>query len=142
MTMMTIFKSRAQSMGYVFKNGHTIHFTAGQYATSAKNEIDELTIECENGHPTFFIDPNCKTLDSELLDPIAALRAQIREEERAKLILATDPNRDMGETKQETKLQGIANSSSIRGLQADSSSGATGTVGVGTIKVASPATSK
>ena len=138
MTMMTIFKSRAASMGYVFKNGHTIHFTAGQYATSSKFEIDELTAECEAGHPTFFIDPKCKTLDSEMLDPLAALRAQIREEERAKILAATDPTRDMGQTKQEAKLQGIANSSSIRGLQADSSSGATGSVGIGTIKVASP----
>jgi hypothetical protein len=141
MSMMTIFKSRAASMGYVFKTGKSIHFTAGQYATESKVEIDELTAECEAGHPTFYIDPECKTLDSELLDPVAAMRAQIREEERAKLIASADPRRDMGETKQEAKLQGVGNSSTIRGLQADSSSmGAP--IAVGTIKIASTSPSK
>lgn len=138
MTTLTLFKSKAPSMGYVFANGHTIHFAAGQYATSSKFEIDELTKECENGHPNFYIDDGAKTVESEAMDPIAVLRARIREEERAALIAATDPKRDMGETKQ-GKLEGIANSHTIAGLQAASNAQATAAqtpIAAGTITVA------
>lgn len=133
MTVMTIFKSRAATMGYVFRSGKSVHFLGGQYATTILSEIEELTQVCNDGHYNFYIDPECKTLDSELLDPLEALRAKIREEERAKLLAATDPSRDMGKT-DASKLEGIANSSSIRGLQVSSN----GTpVAVGAIKVGS-----
>ena len=138
MSELTLFKSHAPTMGYVFANGHTVHFMAGQYATASKFEIEELTKECENGHPNFFIDPQNKTVDSEALDPIASLRAQIREEERAKLIAATDPTRDMGSTVQ-GKLGGIANSHTINGLQAASNAQAAAAqtpIPAGSVKVA------
>jgi hypothetical protein len=106
-------------MGYVFRSGKMIHFINGIYATESKSEIDELTTECENGHPNYYIDKNELAIDSETLDPIAALRAQIREEERIKLLAATNPDRDMGTTAQ-GKLEGISNSRSIHGLQVQS----------------------
>ena len=117
-----LFKSRADVMGYVFKSGKGIHFMQGQYATSAKNEIAELTEECENGHPNFYIDPKQKMVSQEELDPMHKIRAQIREEERAKLLAATDINRDMGSTMQDGKLTGISNSQSIIGAMAASES--------------------
>ena len=117
MSELTLFKSRAPTMGYVFKSGKSVHFMEGRYATSAKDEIDELTTECNNAHPNFYIDNNEKVVDSELVDPMAVLVARIRAEERAKLIAATNPGRDMGETDQSGKLEGIANSSTITGLQ-------------------------
>jgi hypothetical protein len=119
MSELSVFKSRAPTMGYVFKTGKVVHFMGGIYATSSKAEIEELTTECENGHPNFYIDPTQKTLDSEMLDPIAVLRATIRAEEVAKLRAMGDPLRDMGSTPQ-GKLEGIANSHSINGLQAAS----------------------
>jgi len=117
---MTLFKSRADVMGYVFKSGKGIHFMQGQYATSAKNEIEELTAECENGHPNYFIDPKQRTVTAEQLDPMHKIREQIRAEERAKLLAATDINRDMGETDQNAKLTGISNSHSVAGMMAGS----------------------
>ena len=120
--ILTLFKSRADLMGHVFKSGKAVHFVQGRYATAAKTEIAELTAECEDGHPVFYIDPNETTIDSEQLDPFAALRAKIREEERAKLLAATDPNRDLGATSQSGKLEGIATSASIAGLMVASES--------------------
>lgn len=120
MSELTLFKSHAQVMGYVFKSGKTVHFMNGCYATSAKDEIAELTTECENGHPNFYIDPNMKVVDSDKIDPMSVLRAQIREEERAKLLAATNPNRDMGQVPHSGKLEGIGNSASIVGLQVQS----------------------
>jgi hypothetical protein len=143
MAELTVFKSRAPIMGYVFKTGKLIHFINGIYATSAKDEIEELTTECENGHPNYYIDENQKTIDSANLDPMAALRAQIREEERAKLLAATNVNRDMGSTTHSGKLEGIANSQSIAGavVQSEAQGTALGqTVPSGSIKVAGGAT--
>ena len=120
--VMHLFKSRADVMGYVFKSGKSVHFMQGQYATSAKNEIEELIQECENGHPNFFVDPKQKTVVAADLDPMAKIRAQIREEERAKLLAATDINRDMGTTPQDGKLTGISNSQTVAGVIAGSES--------------------
>ena len=113
---MHLFKSHADVMGYVFKSGKGVHFMQGQYATSAKDEIEELTLECENGHPNFYIDPKQVLVSREELDPLYKIREQIRAEERAKLMAATDINRDMGSTDQNAKLTGIANSSTVAGL--------------------------
>jgi len=122
MSILTLFKSRASTMGYAFKSGKTVHFMGGQYATSSEVEIKELTEECNNGHPVFYIDQDQKTIDSEALDPMSALIAKIRAEERAKILAATDINRDMGTTDQNTKLLGISNSQSVAGLIAESES--------------------
>jgi hypothetical protein len=122
MTEMTLFKSHAQVMGYAFKSGKVVHFMNGVYATNSKVEIEELTTECENGHPVYYIDPKQKTVDSEMLDPMAVLRAQIREEERIKLINATSIHRDMGSTDQNAKLTGIATSTTVAGLIVESES--------------------
>ena len=61
-------------------------------------------------------------IDPKMLDPMAVLVARIREEERAKLIAASNPLNDMGKTDQGGKLQGISNSDSVRGLQVSSDS--------------------
>jgi hypothetical protein len=139
MTTLTLFKSRAGTMGYVFKNGKTVHFMGGTYATSAPEEIEELTKECEAGHPNYYIDVNQTTIDSELMDPMAVLVARIREEERAKLIAATDKSRDMGKVEFSGKLEGIANSHTIQGAMAHSDSQASAPVSA-PIHVAATAT--
>ena len=105
-------------MGYVFRSGRTIHFVDGTFATSNKAEIEELTAECENGHPCYYIDDAQTTITPEALDPMAALKAKWKEEGRLEALKQT--NRDMGETTHSGKLEGIANSKTIVGLVSDS----------------------
>ena len=131
-----IFKSRAPVMGYVFRSGANVHFVNHKFVTKIPSEIKEMTEECEAGHPNFYVDPNEFETDNVVVDPLEALRAQIREEERAKLLLQGD--RDMGATKFSGRLEGIANSTSIRSGAAESGSGmAAGSIAQGSIKVAS-----
>jgi hypothetical protein len=107
-------------MGYVFKSGKTVHFLNGMYATSSKDEIEELTKECEDHSSNYYIQAGETEIDSAALDPIAALRAKIREEERAKLMEATQSGRDFGNTNQSGKLEGMANSQTVSGASAQS----------------------
>ena len=149
MSLAKLFKSHAPVMGHVFRSGKTIHFMNHVYTTTNQAEIDELTEEANSGHPNIYIDPDMTEIDPAMLDPMAVLVARIREEERAKLIAATNPLNDMGKTEQGGKLQGISNSDSVRGLQVSSDSQAAaltqaaasdakpaGNVTVGTVKVA------
>lgn len=130
-----IFKSRAPVMGYVFRTGANVHFVNHKFVTKIPSEIKEMTEECEAGHPNFYIDPNEFETDNVVIDPMEALRAQIREEERAKLLLQGD--RDFGKTAFSGRLEGIANSTSIRSGAAESGSGmAAGSIAQGSIKVA------
>lgn len=126
-------------MGYAFRSGKTVHFLNGMYATESETEIKELTEECKSGHENYYIDSAQTTIESEMMDPMAILIARIREEERAKLILATNPGRDMGGTAFTGRLEGIANSASINGMQAASNIQADAARGASTvIQVGSP----
>lgn len=120
MALAKLFKSRAQVMGHVFKNGKSVHFMNHNYFTTDKAEIEELTAEAESGHPNIYIDPEMTEIDPQMLDPMAVLRAKIAEEERAKILAAMNPQNDMGTSDAGGKLQGISNSESIRGLQVSS----------------------
>lgn len=124
MALLTVFKSHAPTMGYVFRTGKLVHFVNHIYATSAEDEIEELTKECKNSHPNYYIDDEMKQVDSSALNPMEVLRAQIRAEERAALLAATNQGRDMGTTEQ-GKLEGIANSQTITGMAAASEAQAT-----------------
>jgi hypothetical protein len=120
MAILKLFKSRADTMGYVFKSGKAAHFMQGRYATSDKKEIEELTEECEAGHHNFYIDSDEPEIDSNAMDPIAVLREKIRKEELAKILAATSIHRDMGTTEASARLQGIATSETVQGLMAGS----------------------
>ena len=120
MAVAKLFKSRAQVMGHVFRSGKSVHFVNHIYTTNDKKEIEELTEEAESGHPNIYIDPEMTEIDTTMLDPMAVLREQIRKEELAKLLAATNPSNDMGSYDASGKLQGISNSDSIRGLQVSS----------------------
>lgn len=144
----SIFYSHAPTMGYVFRSGRMIHFLAGQFTTSNQEEIDELNKECA-ANPTgnYYVNPDQLTVDPEQLDPMAVLYAKMMEKARAEVAAAIDPNRDMGKTEQ-GKLEGIANSSTIRGLTADSTAAMIDSattaqpVVAGSIKVATATASK
>lgn len=124
MATLTVFKSRAAVMGYVFRSGKSVHFINHMYATAHPDEIEELTKECKDPSSNYYIDDGETEIDSAALDPIAALRAKIREEERAKLLVATQTDRNFGTTAQ-GKLEGIANSQTISGAAAASEAQAT-----------------
>jgi hypothetical protein len=89
------------------------------YATSNKDEVEELTRECGDHTSNYYIQEGETEIDSAALDPLAGIKAKIREEERAALIAATQSDRDFGNTSQ-GKLCGIANSKTISGAVAQS----------------------
>lgn len=126
-------------MGYVFASGKTVHFIGGIYATESEVEIKELTECAKSGNPCFYIDAEQTTVDSEMLDPVAQLTAKIRAQVLAEITAASNPANDRGETKQ-GKLEGIANSATVQGLQANSNGDAT--VAAGSIKVATATATK
>lgn len=138
-TELTLFKSRAPVMGYCFRSGKVVHFVNHMYTTTDQDEIDELTKECRKGHPNYYIDEAQTTISSVQVNPMEALREAIRQEEIAKL-RAYNPNNDFGQTAQ-GKLEGIANSQSIRGMMATSDVQATlNPAGGGMAPTATPVT--
>lgn len=134
--LVNIFFSHAPTMGYCFRTGRLVHFVNGQYTTSNKAEIDELNEVCEEPNSNYFIKPDQLTVDPTQLDPMAVLYAKMMEKARAEVAAATDRTRDMGKT-EVGKLEGIANSDTIRGLTAESSAAKVTPVASGSIKVAS-----
>ena len=133
-----LFKSRAETMGYVFRSGTNVHFVNGRYLTTNPAEIAELEDVCSQGNPCFYDDPEEQEMNPKLVNPMEALRAKIREEERIKLLL--EQANDRGETKFSGRLEGVANSTTIRSGMAESGSGmATGSIASGSIKVAASA---
>ena len=128
MAVVNLFKSRASVMGYVFRNGKGVHFVDHNYTTTSQAEIDELNDEVANGHPDIYIDKDMVTVDTEMLNPMAVIRAKIREEERAAILKAIAAGNDMGST-EPGRLEGIATSASIVGLQADSTSASAAAAG-------------
>ena len=117
MSMVNVFKSRPQTIGYVFKSGKTVHFVNHQYTTTAPDEIKELSDECKANGAYFYVEGD-GMMDTATLDPIAGLRAQIEAEVLAKYAAQGNPLRDMGTTPMELKVGGIANSQTINGLAA------------------------
>lgn len=106
---LTLFKSRAPIMGYVFRSGRTIHFSNGLFATANQAEIDELNEVCQDS-PCFYIDSGQKTIDSTQLNPVDMLREQLRKELLQEMGAAGDKSRDLGNTPQpDGKLKGIGN---------------------------------
>lgn len=123
MSQVNLFKSRPQTVGFVFKSGKTIHFVNHQYTTTFKNEIDELTTECESNPEYFYIEDGRAVVDSTAIDPLSRLKAEMYEQAKKDILAAQgNPLRDMGSTEFSGKLEGIANSQTIRGLTADSES--------------------
>jgi hypothetical protein len=143
--LVSIFFSHAPTMGYVFRSGRVIHFIGGQYTTSVKGEIEELTDECEaNPNGNYYVKPDQLTVDQDQLDPMAVLYAKMMEKARSEVAASINPARDMGETTFDG-LKGIANSSTVRGLVQESSVDAgapTTKVAAGTIKVAGATVTK
>lgn len=69
---------------YTFSNGKDAVFLNGEYATDNYNEIRELRMEVENGHPHIYVDKTRETVDANKLDPMEALKERIIAEHEAK----------------------------------------------------------
>lgn len=104
MSILRVFKSTIPSINFVFGDGTVASFQSGRYFTDDAQKIASLEYEVSKNHPHIYIDSAETEVDSTMLDPIAALRARLREEilaeEAAKLSAAVDPNRDMGTSDQ------------------------------------------
>lgn len=115
-----IFRNRISSCNYVFEDGTVANFTGGVYTTDDESKAKELQMLVDGvqkkrdskgnevfdkdgnnifiktrAHPHIFQEDGVRTVDSDQLDPLWALKQQLREELRIEMGLA-DPNRDMG----------------------------------------------
>lgn len=138
-----IFFSRAPTMGYVFRSGRVIHFIGGQFTTSNQAEIDELTEVCKEHGSNYYVKEEQLTVDPAQLDPVAVMYAKMLAQARAEVAAAINPARPMGDF-EVGKLEGIANTNTVRGLVAESSVAApeVHAVAAGSIKVASATAKK
>jgi hypothetical protein len=97
MSLVHVFKSTMPSINYIFKNGKAAPFVGGIFTTDVQSEIDELEAEVLNRHPHIYIDEAQKIVQSEMLDPLNALRAKFFEEfQKLQAEKTMDPNADMG----------------------------------------------
>jgi len=84
----------------VFANGKPAIFVSGVYRTDIDWEIAELDKEVKSGHPHIYVDSAEATIESEMVDPMNALRAKIIAEFVASQEAATNPDNDMGKSTQ------------------------------------------
>ena len=106
MATLNVFQATMPSVNYIFGNGKPAIFVQGFYRTNVQWEIEEFDREIANGHPHIHR-PSKKedqVIESEMLDPMAALRAKIIADYKAQEAAAINPSRDMGTTDQNAKL--------------------------------------
>lgn len=111
MTTLNVFKSTLPSVNYIFSNGKPAIFVNGVYRTDIQAEIEALKYEIAQKHPHIYVDPTEETIESDMVDPMNALRAKIIAEYKASMAQATDPSRDMGSSEHGKLMPG--NSSDI-----------------------------
>jgi hypothetical protein len=97
---LTVFKSHIPSVNVILGNGKPCIFQNGVYRTESENEIQFLNAEIKAGHPHIFVDPNEVTIESDMVDPMNALRAKIIADYVAQQAAATNPANDMGTSDQ------------------------------------------
>ena len=71
------FKADLSSCRYIFKSGKIAQFEGGWYRTSIESEIKELNEQIAEGIGSIFLVPGEETIDSEMIDPMAVLKAKI-----------------------------------------------------------------
>lgn len=120
-SQVSIFRNRLPSCAYVFKDGSIANFVGGVYTTDDPTKAAELqdlvdgmankidtkgnevfTADGKNvrvrtaKHPYIYQEAGVTTIDSDQLDPLWALKQQVREQILAEMA-ASNPGRDMGE---------------------------------------------
>lgn len=106
MATLTVFQATMPSVNYIFGNGKPAIFVQGFYRTDVPWEIAELDAEIASHHPHIFRPTKVEdqVIESDMLDPMTALRAKIIADYKAQEAAATHPSRDMGNTDQNAKL--------------------------------------
>ena len=95
-TILSVFKSRLPALTYLFGNGKPAIFVHGVYRTANAGDIEVLKWEIAQGHPHIWIDPNEAEISSDMVDPMAFMRAKIIAEYLAKERAALDTSNDRG----------------------------------------------
>ena len=104
------FFSTIPSINFILPNGKQCAFVDGAFYTDVPAEIDQLTQEINAGHPHLFINKEQETIQSNLLDPMEALKAKFFEQFQAEQAATTqDPTRDLGESQTEKLKLGDTN---------------------------------
>lgn len=100
MATLRVFKSTIPSVNYIFGNGKSAIFVNGVFRTDIPAEIQALEYEVTQHHPHIYIDEKEREIDSELIDPMNALRAKIIADYVANQAAATALNNDRGTSDQ------------------------------------------
>ena len=120
--ILNVYHNTLGNCRYTFKGGKDANFLSGMYTTDIATEIEELDLEVASGHPHIYVDPEKLTIDTTYVDPLLEIKRKAIEEYLAAQAVAMDKTTDRGETDQNSKLQGIANTSTIADGAAESSS--------------------
>lgn len=80
MAIVTLFKNRFGPVNVSTPKGEVLKFAAGRYFTQNKAHEKYLQQLADNNESGVYVDPNEKTVDTENLDPMAAIKAKIRAE--------------------------------------------------------------
>lgn len=121
MAVKNLYKSRIYSCKYAFKNGKEANFVDFKYLTDIKSEIEELDYEISLGHPTLYVDPTRKTVDTSKIDPLEDIRKKAVDDYIAQQKNATLMSNDRG-TSEPGKLN-VATTVNVAAASAGSSSG-------------------
>lgn len=109
MSTLRVFKSTIPSVNFIFPNGKPAIFQQGRYYTDNTEDIATLDKEIKDGHPHIYIDNEEMTIESEMLNPVNAMKAKVlgtlsRDELiaalQAKEADAINPSNDMGSSEQ------------------------------------------
>jgi hypothetical protein len=114
--------STRPKLSITMPQGGRIYFVAGHYATDNEDEITFLDEQIRAKHPMIYVKATEKTVTSEQLDPMAAIRKKIIEEHEAKKAEQADPNRNMGSSIQDVSAS-ITTTKTIAPIIAGSKSG-------------------
>lgn len=101
-----VFLSSIPYIKMIRTDGKELPFRDGKYCTDDAADIAYITKEIEAGHPHIRVpeSEDQRVVESQLLDPMNALRARIEQEIRAQIAIENatgNMTKDMGETKQE-----------------------------------------
>jgi hypothetical protein len=109
---LNVYYTNLPSVNYIFKNGKQAIFVSQRFCTDVPAEVEELNYEVSLGHPHIYIKQEAPTIQSNMLDPMEALREKIIAEYKAAQTAAINPENDLGTSDQSGKLN-IATSRTI-----------------------------
>lgn len=123
-TLMAVFLCSLGNSRYTFKNGKDAVFLAGRYLTNNEGEVNELLQEIKEGHPHISVptNPDDMIVDTKFVDPMEAIRAQVRAELLAEQAAIRNSTADMGTSDQTGKLD-VGNTKTVGEAMSGSTSG-------------------